>query len=249
MNATPTDIQPLKRRTSIGADIAAQLQRLIQDGSFAPGTTLPSQRELARRFGASVPSVREAISVLTASGMLETRTGHGTIVRTLTSATPAFDGWLGLASSEDELHELLQARRILEEFTLTAAAERSTATQAAELHAILGEMRAGLGDPDRYADADMRLHMTIAEIAGNRVVTRLMRIIQAPLARLLRQSVTHLHANNMLHVSLRDHEHMVRAIIEGDGRGACQFMYNMLGRNERFNDQPAPHLPARQHYP
>ncbi|AFZ68677.1 FadR/GntR family transcriptional regulator [Deinococcus peraridilitoris] len=229
------EIRPLQRRPSVGADITAQLQRLIQDGTYPPGSTLPSQRELARRFGASVPSVREALSVLVASGVLDSRTGHGTTVRTLTSAAPGFDGWLGLASSETELQDLLETRRLLEQFTVRAASQRVTPEYRRELYSILEDMQLALNDPARYVEADMRLHMTIADMAGNRVVSRLMRIIQAPLLRQLRGNVENLYRNGQLHQSLEDHRIMLDALCQGDPRTAFASIDKMLDRADRFS--------------
>ena len=241
MNPALADIQPVQRRNSIGADIAAQLQRLILDGTYPTGTILPSQRELARRFGASVPSVREAISVLTASGMLETRTGHGTVVRSLTTATSGFDGWLGLATSDDELQDLIEARRILEQFTLRAAATTINAEHRQLLYAILEEMRAALDHPPAYIEADIRLHMTIADIAGNRVVSRLMRIIQTPLRHQIRRNVERLYQEGRLTLSLADHQVMLDALCAGDPDTAFLSINKMLARVEHCtstDDQP-----------
>ncbi|HCE65027.1 MAG TPA: GntR family transcriptional regulator, partial [Deinococcus radiodurans] len=67
---TPPAIRPLQKRRSIGADIAEKLQQLINDGTFKPGDRLPGQRELAQQFGTSLAGVREAISVLSAAGLV-----------------------------------------------------------------------------------------------------------------------------------------------------------------------------------
>lgn len=227
-------IKPIVRRRSLGEDITAQLQQLIQDGTYPPGCALPSQRELARMFGTSVPSVREAISVLVATGVLDARTGSGTVVRSFATSDSEFDGWLGVAGDREELQELLQARRLLEQFTTQQLVARMTPQAGEALEAILEEMRASLDDPDRYVDADMRLHMTIATLAGNRVVCRLMRVIQHPLRHQLTLSVRELYDNGRLSDSMSDHDQMVRALRAGHAGEAFSYIDRMLGRADRL---------------
>ena len=89
------EIQPLPKRHSLGADIAKQLQDMIYEGSFKPGDTLPGQRDLATQFGASLASVREAISVLAAAGLVDAQAGRGTTVLGVTDNPSSFAGWLG----------------------------------------------------------------------------------------------------------------------------------------------------------
>ncbi len=239
MSPPPDVFQPVARRRSLGEDITAQLQRLIQDRTYPPGSTLPSQRELARMFGTSVSSVREAISVLVATGVLDARTGHGTVVCSITSSEPEFDGWLGVASDPGEFSELLEARRLLEEFTLHSAVSRLTPAARQALDGVLEEMRAALDDPERYVDADMRLHMMLAAVAGNRVVSRLMRAIQYPLRFQLTLSVRKLYAEQRLSESLSDHEQMLAALYAGNAEHAVSFIDRMLGRADKLNSSKA----------
>ncbi len=236
MSQPPEVFQPLARRRSLGEDIGVQLQRLIQDRTYPPGSTLPSQRDLARMFGTSVSSVREAISVLVATGVLDARRGHGTVVRSITRSESEFDGWLGVASDPDEFRELLEARHLLEHFTMHTAAQRLTPAAKRALNDILMEMRAALHDPEAYVDADMRLHMTLAAVAGNRVVSRLMRAIQYPLRFQLTQSVRQLYSSGRLQDSLSDHEEMLEALYAGEAEQAFSYIGRMIGRAARLND-------------
>ena len=70
-------IEPLKK-TRIPEEIANRVRRLILDGTFKPGEPLPSERQLARSFGVSRGSVRDAFRMLETIGLLETRHGQGT---------------------------------------------------------------------------------------------------------------------------------------------------------------------------
>src|SRR5215203_2542583 len=60
---------------------ADELRRRISDGEYAPGDRLPPETALAEQFRISLPTVRQAISVLRAEGLLESRHGIGTFVK------------------------------------------------------------------------------------------------------------------------------------------------------------------------
>lgn len=225
--ATPA-IPPLPRRSSVGADIAARLLGMINDGTFKPGDRLPGQRELAQQFGASLAGVREAISVLTAAGLIDARPGRGTVVSSVGGAAPTFDGWLGAVGDEQEFEELMQARRMLEAFSISQATALATPAQVARLREAVGAMGAQMQNPDAYAEADMHFHLLLAEVAGNRVVTRLMRVIQRPLMEQLRRSIAHLQTTGQLGDNLASHERIVDGIERRDLGAAQQGFDDML---------------------
>ena len=61
--------------------LAQTLQRRIEDGTYAPGTRVPSENQLVQAFGMSRPTVVRALDLLKRDGWLESRQGYGTIVR------------------------------------------------------------------------------------------------------------------------------------------------------------------------
>ena len=95
--------------------IADQIRSLIAAGEFSAGSRLPAERELAKRFGVSRPSLREALIALEVEGYVDVRPGSGVVVLTANSAT------LDNTSEEGPL-EVLRARRVIE---VAVAAEAS----------------------------------------------------------------------------------------------------------------------------
>jgi GntR family transcriptional regulator len=61
--------------------IADDLRRLLQTGAWTPGERLPSELELASRYGVSTPTLRNALEVLQSEGLVEKRHGAGNFVR------------------------------------------------------------------------------------------------------------------------------------------------------------------------
>ncbi|GAA1235936.1 GntR family transcriptional regulator [Oryzihumus leptocrescens] len=61
--------------------IADDLRAQVQSGALAPGDRLPAETAIAQKHGTSVPTVRQAMAVLRAEGLIESRHGIGTFVR------------------------------------------------------------------------------------------------------------------------------------------------------------------------
>jgi GntR family transcriptional regulator len=89
------------------------LRSRIEDGTYPPGTLLPSQHDLAREFGVSRPTVIEALRILRQEGWLDTQTGRGSFVRgrvPLDEAEPGQPGQQLLERAESDVAaDLLQA--------------------------------------------------------------------------------------------------------------------------------------------
>src|SRR5512138_3361716 len=74
--------QPIKPK-KVSSQIAEQIRSSILAGEFSPGDKLPPERELAEMFDVSRPSVREALNLLAASGLVMSYQGGGTVVMSL----------------------------------------------------------------------------------------------------------------------------------------------------------------------
>jgi GntR family transcriptional regulator, transcriptional repressor for pyruvate dehydrogenase complex len=123
-------IRPIQKRQSLGADIAQQLQEMLINGTYKPGDILPSQRALAEQFGTSLATVREAVSIISAAGLIEAQAGRGTVVCATPDAS-GFNAWLGAVNQLSDANEFLETRRLLEHYTISQAAINATSTQLA----------------------------------------------------------------------------------------------------------------------
>ena len=66
--------------TRVSDEVAEEIRRLIMRENLAEGARLPSERDLAERFGASRPMVSQALRMLSLMGMVEVRRGSGAYV-------------------------------------------------------------------------------------------------------------------------------------------------------------------------
>lgn len=83
-----SDTEPRRRRTPIWLAIATELRGDLSEGRYAPGTKLPTEAELAERFGVNRHTVRHALSHLVEEGLIRTRRGAGAFVTSLPTDYP-----------------------------------------------------------------------------------------------------------------------------------------------------------------
>jgi GntR family transcriptional regulator, transcriptional repressor for pyruvate dehydrogenase complex len=159
---------------SVTDEAIEKIKEMIISGDLRPGDRLPREADLAQRLGLSRSSLREAVRALSLVRILDVRQGDGTYVTSLDAAL-----LLDALSFVTELHqdrsvlELLEARRVLEAEAAALAAVRITADQVAELHGLLDAMP-GCTDVEEFVENDLGFHRTIADAAGNGVVSTLL---------------------------------------------------------------------------
>ena len=162
-------------RVELAAD---RIRALIENGSFAPGTRIPSEPELAEKLGVSRPVLREAIGRLKSVGLLDVRHGSGTFVGTGDSL-PASVKLLrtALAFSPRDLQTVAEFRRGIEQVAVRSAAVKATPEQIAELKKLCEDM-------DRYEvnslesmRIDYQFHQKIVDICGNALMSNVMSVL------------------------------------------------------------------------
>lgn len=170
-------------------DIVGQIQRAIRQGELKPGDRLPSEREMQRVFGVSRATVREAIRVLEATGLISVRHGQAGAVINEVSAHLVHEPLdLILRTRGVTNEEIWEIRLVLETATARWAAERADEEQLDRLQKLavnMAELSAGVEDsvgmwPELH-QKDVEFHSLIAEASGNRlgrlVVTIIRRLV------------------------------------------------------------------------
>lgn len=169
------------------ANIAAQtLQRRILDGHYPAGSALPGQRELSDSLGISRASLREAISMLEALGMLRSLPGKGVFV---TAGRPASgESDLPTGPSAMPPAAIFQMRYVVEPANAALAARQRSNEGLEALRECMLEMQRALAASDLVtaAECDLRFHLALAELSGNPALAALTGHIQAQLAYSLR---------------------------------------------------------------
>jgi GntR family transcriptional repressor for pyruvate dehydrogenase complex len=154
-------------RKKISLQVYEQLEKMIKDGALPQNSKLPTENELAKMFGVSRAPIREALSVLVASGLVESRQGGGSWVKEVNMIN-----MLNKVSFEmiemEEVHNLLEMRSIIETEAAALAAERYTAEDLKQLEAALEAFRQTVNDGHSIGyQADFEFHRVIVKSSYN----------------------------------------------------------------------------------
>ena len=196
--------------------VRTELKRAILGGEFDVGSKLPNEDRLCERFGVSRVTVREALRVLEAGGLIDVRVGArgGAFV---TSPTHARLGE-GLA---DLLHlspltaaEVTEARMIFELGIVRLVVERATEDDLVALERLCQEQEKALEDERYSMEMSAEFHVRVAACTHNPAIEMLVQSFHGPLLMSLKEAQT---AEPLMgHRGAREHLEFVHAVRRGD---------------------------------
>jgi GntR family transcriptional repressor for pyruvate dehydrogenase complex len=163
-------------RSSDERPLIVRFLDFIAERKLEPGERLPSERVLAERFGVTRAMLREALTVLQAMRVLESRPRSGIYLRaearvgSLDAAVMKTN--LGLPLKPAEADELNEFRSILECQAIALACERRTAEDIARLDACMDICREGLRRGESIAQPSADFHLAIVAATHNQFLLR-----------------------------------------------------------------------------
>jgi DNA-binding FadR family transcriptional regulator len=210
-------------RIQRSTEVRNQLEAAIRRGDFAPGSKIPSERELVETFGVSRVSVREAIRSLEALGQVTVQHGRGVFVNDRRSGVgEPMARWLDL--HRDETVELIDVRAALDATAVEKAVLRYRAAEIEAVEQAHDQFRAAVeagASADELVLLDGQFHLAIAEASGNRLLYDLLVDLNAYLS-------SHRHvalsAEGRARSSLCEHDRVVEAMLERDAERARSAM-------------------------
>lgn len=228
------------RGPSLHGQVVQQLGGRIGAGTYPPGGLLPNEEVLGAELGVSRTALREAIKVLAAKGLVESRPRVGTRVRERrlwNHLDPDVLAWRCAQGPDPELLEqLTEMREIIEPAAAQLAARHRSEAQLVELEQAFADMGAArrIG---QWVEADVRFHRAILGATGNALLMPLAALISSALEALL-----HLSARRAddFRVALPDHARVAHAIRAQDTQQAGQAMVLLLADTRRRLLQRAP---------
>ena len=211
-------------RTTLYKEVISQLLDMIKQGEWKQGERIPGEIDLARRFEVSRNCVREALKALGHAGIVESKSGLGTFlgrdaVRTIRSME------LGKSMRDDvSLAELMEARLIIEPQLVKIATQRATEADIERLEAAVEEASRAVRTNEYSVQMGLEFHMIVAQIAGNRVILRLLNSIADEL-RLQRGVLilSHARQDDEL-VQLGEHGEILACIKRRQGQRAAELL-------------------------
>lgn len=198
--------------------IVDRLESRILDGTFVVGELLPSEEQLARQFAVGRRSVREALKVLEARGLVEVRMGVGTTVR-----RNDLDSFLSMLArniatyyriDRADVYHVAELRELIELAGLQRLAAEPDEEAIENLKELVVKQKQAQADDDyrRYQDWHFMFHYGIVDALHNPLISMLykqvMALMRAPMERTgsVPKIVTR---------SIADHEQIVDALANG----------------------------------
>lgn len=169
---SPPVVRPRRTRGLVQV-IADDLAGNIRDGLIKPGDKLPSESEIMARFDVSRTVVREALSHLQASKLVETRHGIGTFALALPDSSNFKIAEEDFSTVADVI-SVLELRISLETEAAGLAAQRRTDANLATLEAALTAFSDSIQQDSDAVPSDFEFHMEVARATGNRHFADLM---------------------------------------------------------------------------
>ncbi len=225
-----SDAMPVRRVRKAYEQVADQLRELIVSGRLTRGERLPNETVLAREFGVSRATVREALRLLTAQSLIRTAKGAGggtyVTMPTVDHVSEFLNSALELlaAAKHVTLDELLEAREALEVPAARLAALRRTERAVERLEATIPPDPARLAPTEQFVyNADF--HTSVIAASGNAFLMMaaqpLFSILQTNLARSSLGARFHREIN-------QQHRAIVAAVDGGDAKLAEREMRSHL---------------------
>lgn len=225
-----TDIFHRVSTERASAQIVQQIKSAIRDGTLKVGDRLPSEREMAEQLHVSRVTVRDALRILEARGLVNIRVGaRGGAFITAPLGSVVSEG-LGdlLALSDLSGHEVTETRRVLEVGAVPLVCERATDEDVADLERLCdeGEQAVASGSYDMAMSAEF--HMRLARATHNQAVVMLMEVLQDSMLTSLQRAREA--APQMGVRGVEEHREIVEALKAGDIEKARAIMDEHLKR-------------------
>lgn len=202
--------------------VMARLKTLIASGHYKVHDRLPTEKELADRFGVGRTSIREAMKIFSHLGILRSKAGSGTFVCERANISREALTWAVLLGSND-LYELIHLRRVIEYDGLSRLVEK-VSTGSEEIRADLAALELEIENMkeavlslnfELLTQADYNFHGSIIRASHNSLFSEIYGTLRAFMYEQIRISM---HPN--LSDIPREHQELLDSIRTGDPAAA-----------------------------
>lgn len=215
-------------RKSAGDVVIAHILGKITKGEWKTGDKLPNERELAAKLKVSRVSLREAVSSLTAAGVLKSKQGAGTFVGQYDPEKMAQSAYLFAVLGGAGLSQVLNTRRALEAESAWQAAQNATKEDKKAIAAALKAC-----ESKYQQDNDLAFHLAVAAAGKNGFLAALLETIARCGQTIWKAGKT---PSQDKDTTLDYYRRVVKAIDGGDSQEAYAAMYEYLAWLTQYAD-------------
>jgi DNA-binding FadR family transcriptional regulator len=217
-------------RTNLTDSAAESLRAEIIGGRWGLGERIPNEAALAELLSVSRGTVREAVRMLVSQGLLDTRQGSGTYVRSAIDSSAALD-----RVKRAGLRDQWEARAALDLEAVRLAAMRHTPADLDLMRRLLAERgTVADGGSEAFVRRDLAFHKAVVAASGNRAMMELYDFFTAAITETILATLD----GNLPEPDQQAHAAIVNAIAAGDPDRAVAavraFMAPVLAQLERL---------------
>jgi GntR family transcriptional repressor for pyruvate dehydrogenase complex len=225
--------------------VLAHIEARLIDGRLRPGDHLPPERALATELAVGRSSVREAVRVLEAMGLVRTQTGSGPSSGAIIVARPV-GGMralmrLQVAASGFPVADVVRTRLLLETSVAADLADRAPDIDLAAAEQLLTAMDAPHLTAAEFLALDAQFHLALADASGNTVVSAMMSGLRNSIEGYVLDGVARIPDWAAMADRLRgEHRAILAAITAGDPTSARMRIHDHIGGYYRDAAPTAP---------
>lgn len=221
------------RPKQIYEQVADQIRQGIANGTYAAGSRLPSERDLAHRLKVSRPAVREAIGALQNEGRVITRQGSGTYVLDRGDVQPPLPS--PVLEADYSPISALEVRLLLEPAIARLAARKATRDPLAERYLAQMANVKDITDARQQAlwsECDRKFHHRLALMTGDALIAKMADEIERAMAQPLwnRLRDDGIYDAERIQLYAAEHRLIYEAIVTGDEHAAAFYVEGHLKR-------------------
>ncbi len=210
------------RQVRASGEIVSQIERAIFSAQLSPGDRLQSERELAEEFGVSRITVRDALRVLEARGLIRVKVGAsgGAFVAESNADNVAESISTMVLLRRMTLSELAEARTVVETATAELAAQRWGPEHLRRLEETVERGKRVVREGAPHTEASMEFHVALAEAARNELLSATVRAYRD----LLMQTLHDMRDVRSARTTQKAHEEILEVVRSRDAEAARRLM-------------------------
>lgn len=214
-------------RKKIYEEISDMILEEIKSGKLKPGDKLPAITKMAKSYGVSQASVREALNSLKVLDVIQVRHGHGSFVNE--QMPLGFEQNFEIITKAD-IKNLLDLRKIIEVGCARGACEKADESDLKKIEDALLKMRTAVENNELGEQADYDFHMAIAEATGNPLLSNLLEDVSETMIRTMKETrrIWLYETKKSIQKIYDEHKLILQAIQNRDSEAAAGYMYRHL---------------------
>ncbi|EGD49081.1 regulatory protein GntR HTH [Ruminiclostridium papyrosolvens DSM 2782] len=231
--------KPKINRVSVVEQICSLVKQDIANGVWNPGDKLPTEAKFSEIFGVNRLSVRMALQKLSTLGIIETRVGEGSFVRTF-SLRPFLSEIAVFYDDDDKYNDVQQLRNFLEGECMNLAILYASQEEKDELKEVLEQYHESFKEYkkdidnaeslEKMVDADFEFHCQVVKMSHNKLYNDIYYIVHQLIRRHITKLIsTRAHRRREADISDDTHERIYQGIITADRETVRKAREEVLG--------------------